>query len=110
MQRTSGYLALTHSRESSKPEWDRENGNLETIDSAVTALQQSSGGANARQVGPEIPSGAVDGNNKTFVLANTPGPQSSAWGFWNNGAVFQPGDFTLSGAVVTMAVAPNGGQ
>lgn len=59
----------------------------------------------------ETPSGAVDGTNTTFTLANTP-TAGSEMGFLN-GLLQEPGagnDYTISGATVTMLTAPATGD
>jgi hypothetical protein len=109
-RKTTGNLELCYSYESSAQQWNTENSNLETIDAAVTELQQSSGVAVAHQVGPEVPTGAVDGMNRDYTLANVPNPSSSVWGFLNNGGIFYGDDFTVDANVVTMTQAPSGGN
>lgn len=111
---TTGNLALRKSRLASdagtQSVADQFDWNLSKIDAAITELQQSSGVVAARQIGPEVPMGTVNGINKDFLLANAPNPESSVWGFWNNAAVFQPEDFSVIGAIVTMTIAPNAGE
>jgi hypothetical protein len=56
-------------------------------------------------VDSEVPSGAINGGNATFSLANTPAPSTSL-SLFLNGLVMSPGvDYTLSGSVITFATA-----
>jgi hypothetical protein len=60
----------------------------------------------------ETPTPAVDGVTTVFTLAHTPNPSTSAKGYLE-GLRLNPGvgnDFTISGATITMAVAPPAGQ
>jgi large repetitive protein len=50
----------------------------------------------------ETPSGAIDGVNQTFTLANTPTPPASLSLFFNGQLLVQGLDYTLSGATVTL--------
>lgn len=57
----------------------------------------------------ETPVGAINGINTTFTLANTPRPAASLI-LTVSGAVQLPGtDFTLSGATISLTVAPVAG-
>jgi hypothetical protein len=61
----------------------------------------------ANYIWSETPTGAVDGANVTFTLANT--PTVSKVGVYLNGQRLVEGateDFTISGAVITLADAP----
>jgi len=56
----------------------------------------------------ETPGGLVNGSNVTFTLLNAPNPVGSETLFLN-GLLQEPGagnDYTISGATITMAVAP----
>ncbi len=55
----------------------------------------------------ETPTGSINGINKTFVLAVAPNPAGSLRLYWN-GQLLKAGgvDFTLSGASITMNLAP----
>jgi len=56
----------------------------------------------------EVPSGAIDGLNATFLLAHAPSPSSSLL-FFVNGVLQAQGvssDYVLSGSTVSMAYAP----
>lgn len=60
----------------------------------------------------EEPSGDVDGDNATFVLANAPLP-TQALMFFINGALQKQGtgnDYLLSGSTVTVSYAPRSGS
>lgn len=62
-------------------------------------------------VDKEIPSGAINGVNATFTLANT--PTSGSEHVFLNGILQEAGagnDYTLSGAVITMLAAPLTGE
>jgi hypothetical protein len=70
------------------------------------------GGAGAAYAYDEVPTGAIDGNNTTYTLANTPSPAGSLilqlnQGFPIHGA---GNDYTLSGSTITMSVAPPTGS
>jgi hypothetical protein len=59
-------------------------------------------------VDAEVPSGTKNNSNVTFTLAGTPSPLASLQ-LYVGGLLMSPGtagDYTLSGTVVTMAVAP----
>jgi hypothetical protein len=64
----------------------------------------------------EVPSGAVDGVNRIFVLAHAPSPQAGCIGYVQQGGAgaFLPAiwgiDFVLTGAVITMTQAPDAGS
>lgn len=55
----------------------------------------------------EVPTGAIDGSNKTFTLANT--PTSGSVKLFHNGLRLRSGagnDYTVSTATITMSYAP----
>jgi hypothetical protein len=59
-------------------------------------------------VDAEVPVGTKNSNNVTYTLAGTPNPTASLQ-LYVGGLLMSPGsagDYTLSGTVVTMAVAP----
>lgn len=64
----------------------------------------------------EVPSGAINGSNVSFTLANIPNPSSSCIGYIKQGGVgaylpvIQPIDFTISGNAITMNLAPSVGS
>ncbi len=70
----------------------------------------NSGGAN--HIYLEIPSGVINGSNKTFTLLHAPNPANSAKGYVRQGGAgaFLPmiygKDFTLSGLTITATTAP----
>ena len=72
----------------------------------------ASGGAGANYSDRETPTGTIGGGNTAFVLAHSPNPAASCEGRLRSGGTgtFLPVvygiDFTLSGANVTMTVAP----
>jgi hypothetical protein len=58
----------------------------------------------------EIPSGAINSSNTAYTLAATPSPQSTLMLF-RNGLLQLPGsDYTLVGAAISMALAPQTGD
>jgi len=59
----------------------------------------------------EMPTGDINGTNTIFVLAATPNPAGSLRLYWN-GSLQKAGgvDFTLSGANITMVLAPETGD
>ena len=66
--------------------------------------------SNLTQVRGETPSGLVNGSNTTFTLAATPATGSERG--YKNGMRLRSGtgnDYTISGATITMAVAPVAG-
>lgn len=81
--------------------------------SAVTfmQLQVSAGLQNSNFVDREVPSGSINGSNVTFTLAETPVTGSEH--VFLNGVLQTPGvgnDYTISGAVITIATAPLTGE
>ena len=54
----------------------------------------------------ETPAGAIDGVNKVFTWAHAPNPASSLMFHLNGVKQTAGGDFSLAGAVATMANAP----
>ncbi len=58
----------------------------------------------------EVPSGAINGSNTAFSLAQTPSPSASLE-LYLNGDLLKPGtDYTLSGSSITMTSAPTTGD
>lgn len=60
----------------------------------------------------EVPSGAINGSNTTFTLANAPNPSASLQLFLNGVLQAQGAgeDYTLSGSTITFTVAPSTGD
>lgn len=52
----------------------------------------------------EVPSGAINGTNKSFTLANT--PVTGSVRVWVDGIRFNASDFTVSSTTLTLTVAP----
>lgn len=75
---------------------------------AITYTQDPSNPLNASNfVDKEIPSGSINGSNTAFTLANT--PVSGSEHLFLNGILQESGsgnDYTISGAAITMTVAP----
>ena len=72
---------------------------------------QPQGSSAHTHVWNEVPSGTIDGTNKTFTLAHTPDTGSLL--LFLNGILEREGasyDYTLSGGTITMAVAPPAGS
>lgn len=70
------------------------------------------GGGGATTFFQEAPAGAVNGINVTFTLANTPTANVNVL-LWLDGVLQYQGigrDYTISGATITMAVAPTAPQ
>ena len=64
-------------------------------------------GGGASVVGPEVPTGAVNGSNVTFTLSET--PRANSVMLFVNGAFQREGtgnDFTISGRTITLVTAP----
>lgn len=76
-----------------------------TLGTTPITFQQvnSSGLTNSNFVDKEVPSGAINGSNATYTLANTPITGSEH--VYVNGLLMEPGsgnDYTISGATITM--------
>ena len=69
----------------------------------------SGGGRSFQFSDGETPTGAVNGANKDFVLANTPDPVTSLAVFVNTTRKTLTTDYTLSGTTITMTSAPRSG-
>ncbi len=70
------------------------------------------GGSNANFADAIVPTGSINGTNTSFTLPNSPNPAASLQLFLN-GVLQQQGtgkDYTLSGATITMVVAPATGD
>lgn len=85
-----------------------------TLGSTSITFQQiptSSGLTNANFADKEIPSGSINGSNTAFVLSATPVAGSEH--VYVNGILYESGagnDYTISGANLTFAIAPNTGE
>ena len=79
---------------------------------AITYTQDTSTGLNsANFVDKEIPSGAINGSNTAFVLANT--PTAGTEHVYLNGILQESGggnDYTISTNTITMLTAPLSGE
>jgi hypothetical protein len=69
----------------------------------ATVNTLSAAGTNAVFVDGEVPSGAINGVNSAFSLANPPAPASSLSLFRNGVSQTPGGDFALSGSAITFA-------
>lgn len=79
---------------------------------AITYTQDTSTGLNSTNfVDKEVPSGAINGSNTSFVLANT--PTSGTEHVYLNGILQESGagnDYTIATATLTLATAPLSGE
>lgn len=100
--------------------WSYNPSNLVTLTGTQTVTNKTMSGASntfsqlpvAVQYVQETPSGTVDGSNTSFTLANTP-PAGSTVSLSLDGLILTQGggkDYTISGASITLAVAPAVGQ
>ena len=81
-----------------------------TVDSKGRITAAAAGGATVNFADNEIPTGAINSSNVTFTLAHTPVAGSQS--VFVNGILMQAGagkDYTISGATITLAVAPTTG-
>lgn len=81
-------------------------GQLTTAIAGVNSTITSNQVANLQEedwVPAEVPTGALNGTNKDFTLANT--PRGGKVQVYKNGLFTK--DFTISGAVITMTTAPS---
>ncbi len=81
-----------------------------TVDAKGRVTAAATGGATVNFADNEIPTGAINSSNVTFTLAHTPVAGSQS--VFVNGLLAQAGagkDYTISGATITMAVAPTTG-
>lgn len=54
----------------------------------------------------ETPTGTIDGSNRTFTLSTNPNPDSSLEVYLNGQRLKLTEDYTLSGVILTMVIAP----
>ena len=57
-------------------------------------------------VDQEVPSGAIDGVNRTYTLVNAPNPPSSLHLHKNGIRQFTPDDYSLAGNTIIFVTAP----
>lgn len=98
-------LALSHNDTASEAE-DILGQVMVMVD---TPLPFSAGGTSSGNFADyEIATGAINGLNVTFTLANTPNPSTSVYGVLNGVVGYNNagGDFTVAGNTVTYAIAP----
>jgi hypothetical protein len=80
---------------------------ITTAKLADTSITSGKLGTGARRVVRETPTGAVNGSNTTFTLANTPSAGTEE--VYLNGILQEPGagnDYTISGGTITYLTAP----
>ena len=79
-----------------------DTSNVATVYLNYPSVSNDLGGSSINYADNEIPSGAIDGSNPTFTLANTPSPAASLSLFLNGTQQGAGGeDFSLSGAEIT---------
>ena len=84
-----------------------QGGTLNTTAITWQQIPTSAGLSNTNFVDKEVPSGAINGANVTYVLANTPIAGSEH--IYLNGILQESGagnDYTISGATITYLTAP----
>ena len=84
-----------------------QGGTLNTTAITWQQIPTSAGLSNTNFVDKEVPSGAINGANVTYVLANTPVAGSEH--IYLNGILQESGagnDYTISGATITYLTAP----
>ena len=81
------------------------DGTLSWVLPSASGTGTAGQGGNTKQYG-EVPSGAIDGTNVTFTLANPPDPGAALALELNGLDIVQGTDYTLSGNTITMAYAP----
>lgn len=74
----------------------------------ITSISNGTGAATSTQITSEIPTGAVNGVNTVFTLANTP-ITGSAQVYYNGQLVLSPGAYTISTNTITFGTAPASG-
>jgi len=82
---------------------------LDVLVGRLNLLEQGSSGGIGSNLAMNIsPVGTIDGSNRVFTLPNTPSPVSSLMLFLNGQLLSAglDGDFTLQGAMLTLAEAP----
>lgn len=70
------------------------------------------GGGGSTTPFQQSPSGALNSSNKTFTLSHTPSSNASV-AFYIDGIIQYQGiglDYTISGAIITTAIAPTAAQ
>jgi hypothetical protein len=73
-------------------------------------LAGGSGGSSPNFSDAEVPTGLINGSNRTFTLANTPSPSASLQIFLNGIFLEQNFDYTITGSAIIFAVAPQNGD
>lgn len=87
--------------------YDTTLSDLQVYDGAAWVSAGAGGGATEIQ---EVPSGAIDGTNNTFTLSQTPVGNASVKVYLDGLFQRQGIDYSISGATITMTVAPAIGQ
>lgn len=74
----------------------------------VTVTNTGGGGGGSTTIWMEVPTGTIDGANKTFSLSVSPSPTSTLMLFVNGVLLTQGAgaDYTLSGTTITLTIAP----
>jgi hypothetical protein len=105
---TSAQMIVSNG--SNQPVWVSASGDA-TISTAGAITVNNVAGTGflkyANIISNETPTGAINGTNTTFAIANT--PQVSSLELYLNGQLLEPGtgnDYTISGTAVTMLFPP----
>lgn len=91
---------------SGDPAWVAMSGDVTIANTGAATVNHTAGTGFLKygdMVAHETPSGAVNGSNTTYTLANT--PQNSSVRVYVNGVLQEPGsgnDYTISGTTITM--------
>lgn len=96
-----------------EPAFDTTGKKLWVGDGSVNTLIGPTGGGGGATISfMETPTGAIDGVNTTYTLANTPDPSVALMLFLNGLLQSEGGsnDFTISGDTITMNAAPVAGD
>lgn len=80
-------------------------GDCVRVDGSSGPCGGNSGGVLPLYSDAEVPSGAINGLNTTFTLANTPSPASSLLLYVNGLLMDQGLDYVISGATITFALS-----
>lgn len=108
------FLAVEEGTSNANTIWlctSNKGGTLGTTAITWQQIPTSAGFTSANFVDKEIPTGAINGANTTFTLANTPTAGSEH--LYINGVLQESGagnDYTISSATITMLTAPLTGE
>lgn len=106
------FLAIEEGTANADTVWlctSNQGGTLGTTAINWQQIPTSAGLLNTNFIGNETVSGTVNGANTTFTLANTPVASSEAI-YINGYRLIRGTDYTITGATITMTVAPLAGE